>query len=99
MNKILDIEIEKDIVELAKRYNLEEVILFGSRTDGTAHEKSDIDIAVKGYHSDNERFEFEEEVWKIPTLLMFDIVDLDSNMIDESLRKDIAEKGRILWKR
>lgn len=99
MNKILDIEIEKDIVELAKRYNLEEVILFGSRTDGTAHEKSDIDIAVKGYHSDNERFEFEEEVWKIPTLLMFDIVDLDSNMIDESLRKDIAEKGIILWKR
>ena len=90
MNKILDIEIEKDIVELAKRYNLEEVILFGSRTDGTAHEKSDIDIAVKGYHSDNERFEFEEEVWKIPTLLMFDIVDLDSKMIDESLRKDIA---------
>lgn len=99
MNKILDIEIEKDIVELAKRYNLEEVILFGSRSDGTAHEKSDIDIAVKGYHSDNERFEFEEEVWKIPTLLMFDIVDLDSNMIDESLRKDIAEKGIILWKR
>ena len=99
MNKILDIEIEKDIVELAKRYNLEEVILFGSRADGTAHEKSDIDIAVKGYHSDNERFEFEEEVWKIPTLLMFDIVDLDSNMIDESLRKDIAEKGIILWKR
>ena len=99
MNKILDIEIEKDIVELAKRYNLEEVILFCSRTDGTAHEKSDIDIAVKGYHSDNERFEFEEEVWKIPTLLMFDIVDLDSNMIDESLRKDIAEKGIILWKR
>ena len=99
MNKILDIEIEKDIVELAKRYNLEEVILFGSRTDGTAHEKSDIDIAVKGYHSDNERFEFEEEVWKIPTLLMFDVVDLDSNMIDESLRKDIAEKGIILWKR
>lgn len=28
MNKILDSEIEKDIVELAKRYNLEEVILF-----------------------------------------------------------------------
>lgn len=98
MNKILDSEIEKDIIKLAEKYNLEKVILFGSRSDGTAHEKSDIDIAVKGYHSDNERFEFEKEVWKIPTLLMFDIVDLDSNMIDESLRKDIAEKGIILWK-
>ena len=99
MKKMLDNEIEQELINLAEKYNLEEVILFGSRADGTAHEKSDIDIAVKGYHSDTERFDFEDDIWKIPTLLMFDIVDLDSYMVDESLRKDVAEKGIVLWKR
>lgn len=36
---------KKDIEEIAHRYDLDMVVLFGSRADGTATKKSDVDIA------------------------------------------------------
>lgn len=48
MKKMLDNEIEQEIINLAEKYNLEEVILFGSRADGTAHEKVRYRYSCKG---------------------------------------------------
>ncbi len=48
MQKI-DFESKKDVVaEIAKKYGLNFVVLFGSQAAGRVHEKSDIDIAVLG---------------------------------------------------
>jgi len=38
----------EEIVQVAKKYNLDTVILFGSRARGDSHSKSDIDLAVRG---------------------------------------------------
>lgn len=38
----------ENIAEIAKRYNLKVVALFGSQATGNLHVKSDIDIAVMG---------------------------------------------------
>ena len=37
-----------EIRELAKKYNVEQVLLFGSRSRGDYKRTSDIDLAVKG---------------------------------------------------
>ena len=66
------------------------MILFGSRAKGTETERSDIDIAVSGA----ERFdELEEAIDEIPTLLSFDVVNMDTCQ-NELLLKEIREYGR-----
>ena len=39
-------EIKKTVAEIAPKYNLKKVTLFGSRANGTATENSDIDLIV-----------------------------------------------------
>ena len=38
----------EDITVFAQKYNVDKIILFGSRAKGTHRERSDIDIAVSG---------------------------------------------------
>lgn len=64
-------EILEKIVEICKTNKVHEVILFGSRAKGTAHEKSDFDIAVSGV-TDIETLR--EQIDEIPTLYSFDVV-------------------------
>ena len=40
-------EIKKTVAEIAPKYNLKKVILFGSRANGTATENSDVDLLVE----------------------------------------------------
>lgn len=40
--------VEKEIIQLAKQYDIQKVILFGSRARGDNWERSDIDLAVSG---------------------------------------------------
>jgi len=75
-------------VALAKKYGLQQVVLFGSRARGDNKERSDIDLAVRG--GDVVRFTLDVED-EIPTLLMFDVVDLDRPVQAEllaSIRRD-----------
>ena len=68
-------EILEEIQRISRQYGAREVILFGSRAKGTETERSDIDIAVSGA----ERFdELEEAIDEIPTLLSFDVVNMDT---------------------
>lgn len=84
-----------EIKALAKKYEIESVILFGSRARGDYKRTSDIDLAVSG--GDVARFvlDVEEET---ATLLKYDIVDLDSEMQDE-LRESIRKEGKILYEK
>ena len=83
-------EIHEEIQRISRQYGAREVILFGSRAKGTETERSDMDIAVSGA----ERFdELEEAIDEIPTLLSFDVVNMDTCQ-NELLLKEIREYGR-----
>ena len=75
-------DIKDSIIELARRYGIAQVILFGSRARGDNHERSDIDLAVRG--GDVIRFSLAVDE-DVPTLLMFDVVNLDQSVQPELL--------------
>ena len=84
-----------EIIELAKKYNLDKVILFGSRARGDFQRASDIDLAVSGGNIPMFALDVEEET---STLLQFDVIDLDKDLQD-NLLKSIREEGIVLYKK
>lgn len=88
-------EVIEEIRELARKYDVTKVILFGSRSRGDFKRTSDIDIAVTGGDFARFALDVDEET---STLLEYDIVNLDSDMQDE-LRESIREEGRILYEK
>ena len=85
----------QDITVFAKKYNVDKIILFGSRAKGTHRERSDIDIAVLGGDFDGFYWDIKENAW---TLLMFDIIDL-SERISEELRQEIEKYGVTIYEK
>lgn len=83
------------IVDLAKKYGVKKVVLFGSRARGDNWERSDIDLAVSG--GDRTMFSLDvDDPEIVPTLLMFDVVDLDSGC-NEELLSEIRRDGVVLY--
>ncbi len=85
----------QDIVKAAKKYDIEKVILFGSRARGDNRERSDIDLAVSGGNITEFTFGIEDEVW---TLLMFDVVNLD-RPVQPELLAEIDRDGVVLYEK
>lgn len=85
----------EDITVFAQKYNVDKIILFGSRAKGTHRERSDIDIAVLGGDFDGFYWDIKENAW---TLLMFDIIDL-SERISEELRQEIEKYGVTIYEK
>ncbi|MCD8250253.1 MAG: nucleotidyltransferase domain-containing protein, partial [Lachnospiraceae bacterium] len=88
-------QILEQAVALCRRHDASEAILFGSRAKGTARERSDIDLAVRGV------LDFaglEEEMEQIPTLYTIDLVDLDHCM-NTLLKEDIEQYGRKIYEK
>lgn len=83
-------KILEEIIQICEKNQVKEVILFGSRAKGTAHERSDFDIAVSGV---NDIEDLKEQIEEIPTLYSFDIVDLEE-CTNQLLKEDIARYGR-----
>ena len=88
-------EVIEEIRNLAQKYDIEKVILFGSRARGDFRRTSDIDIAVTGGDFATFALDVDEET---STLLEYDIVNLDRDMQDE-LRESIEKEGRILYEK
>ena len=86
-------QVINEICELAQKYNVEQVLLFGSRSRGDYKRTSDIDLAVRGGDIDRFVLDVEEET---TTLLEYDIVDMSREMQDE-LRQSIMREGKILY--
>jgi len=63
------------------------IFLFGSRAEGTAHERSDIDIGIEGPGPvPREALSLiQEELEEAPTLFTVDVVDF--NRVSEKFRK------------
>ncbi len=83
------------ITELAKKYGINRVILFGSRARGDNRDRSDIDLAVSG--GNITEFALDAEDY-IDTLLMFDIVNLDKYVSPELLA-EIERDGVVLYEK
>ncbi len=95
LNTGIKTKVIDEIISFAEKYNICQVILFGSRARGDFKRTSDIDIAVSG--GDFERFALNVDE-ETSTLLEFDIVDLDREM-QEALRESIQKEGRILYEK
>ena len=83
-------EILERVIHICKYHKIQEVILFGSWAKGTANERSDIDIAVRGVKDIEE---LREDVEEIPTLRSFDIVEIEKCK-NELLLREIEQYGR-----
>ena len=96
MNKFgLRDEIIESVTDFAKMRGIEKIILFGSRARGDHSPRSDIDIAVKGGDITNFAFDVEDET---PTLLKFDVVDLDRPVQDDLL-DSISKEGVVIYEK
>ena len=84
-----------EIRDLAEKYGLERVVLFGSRARGDYKKTSDIDLAVTGGNITLFTLVVEEET---STLLSFDVVNLDGS-VQEELRKSIEQEGRLRYEK
>jgi len=83
----------EEICDIARKYNVQKVVLFGSRARGNFKEKSDIDLAVQGGDFIRFMLDVNEET---STLLKFDIINLDEE-IQEELRDTIKKEGKIVY--
>lgn len=88
-------QVIEEICELAEKYNVRKVILFGSRARGDFKRVSDIDLAVEGGEFARFALDVEEDT---STLLEYDIVDLDRD-IQQELRESIRREGKILYEK
>lgn len=85
----------QEICELARKYDINKVILFGSRARGDYKKTSDIDLAVCGGKFSAFSLDTDEET---STLLKFDFVNLDGQVQSE-LREAIEREGRVLYEK
>lgn len=88
-------ELINEIVSFAKEYDVEKLIIFGSRARGDYKERSDIDLAIKGGDVQGFSLSVDEEA---STLLRFDILDLGSELKEELL-ESIAKEGIIIYEK
>ena len=83
------------IIKLAKDNDVRKLILFGSRARGDYKERSYIDLAFYGGNSSRFILEVDEET---PTLLQFDVLDLDKP-IQAELLESIKREGMVIYEK
>lgn len=86
-------DLQEQIIALAKTYHVKKIVLFGSRARGDCHPRSDIDLAVSGGDIIGFSTDIDEVV---PTLLMFDVVNLDGP-VQEELLESIEAEGIVIY--
>lgn len=85
----------EEIIHIAQKYQVEKVILFGSRARGDHKGRSDIDLAFCGGNSSHFILDVDE---KTSTLLEFDIVDLNKP-VKKELLESIRQEGIIIYEK
>ena len=95
MDYSLSETLKVEIIDLALQCQLDRVILFGSRSRGDNRERSDIYLAIQGGDTVAFAASADED---IPTLLMFDVVDLDKPVQSELL-EEIRKDGVVIYEK
>lgn len=90
-------EVLQKITQIAGKYKVEKLVLFGSRARGDNSLRSDYDIAVFGNGlSSTDKARFWADIEEIDTLKKIDLVFVDEPVTDELL-KNIAEEGVCIY--
>ncbi len=87
--------IVNELILLAKKYDIQKLILFGSRARCDSKLTSDVDLAVSGGDVNRFKCDIDDE---IETLLMFDIVNLDEP-VQQELLNSIESEGVIIYEK
>ena len=85
----------EEMIAFAKKYDVEKLILFGSRARGDYKRKSDIDLAFLGGKASRFCLAVSEDT---NTLLNIDVVDL-GGIVQEDLKKSIQQEGIVLYEK
>lgn len=85
----------RDIITFSKEYDIQKVVLFGSRARGTHTDRSDVDIAVSGGDFDSFYWAVKE---KVHSLLSFDIIEWDAGTSKE-LKNEIEKDGVVIYEK
>src|SRR5690554_579355 len=88
--------IVRDIQDVARRYSIKKIVLFGSRARGDHNPCSDIDLAVYAARDFDEEGLLASDIEEIDTLLKFDLVFVMDNS-DQELINDIQRDGVTLY--
>ena len=85
------------MADIAGRFGVQRLVLFGSRARGDYRRTSDIDLAVHGLDRGCE-MAFRAAMDDLPTLLKLDIVPVRENT-DAALLREMERDGVVLWSR
>ncbi len=88
-------EVETEIVRCAIKNDIKKLIVFGSRARGDFRRTSDIDLAVSGGNISEFALDIEEDV---PTLLKFDVINLDGS-VQKELIDSIRKEGIVVYEK
>lgn len=94
-NTGIRVQVVEEICELAQKYQVEKVVLFGSRARGDYKERSDIDLAFSGGEHANFILDVDELT---STLLQYDIVNLDG-AVQKELLESIQREGILIYEK
>ena len=83
------------IRQLAAQYDIQRVLLFGSRARGDYRPRSDIDLAISGGNVAAFTLAVDEET---DTLLKYDVVNLDG-AVQPELLLEIEKDGKVLYEK
>ena len=94
-NTGIKIELIDELVHMAHKYNVNKLILFGSRARGDYHRASDIDLAVYGGNIAAFALAVEEDT---STLLRYDVIDMGRKH-PAKFEEAIARDGRVIYEK
>ena len=78
----------------ARHYQIDRIILFGSRSRGDNSPRSDIDLAV---YTSGDMFDFVDDIeCSVPTLLEFDITDMRMEL-EPDFAEQIENEGIVIY--
>jgi len=90
---------KKDLKDIANKYDLEFILMFGSQVDDLTHPESDIDIAIYSKKPISEEAKI-QLVYELGLILKNEKVDLvDIKRASPLLKKRIFENYRVLYQK
>ncbi|MGB3367692.1 MAG: nucleotidyltransferase domain-containing protein [Acidaminobacteraceae bacterium] len=87
----------EQIKEIGEKYNINKIVLFGSRARSDNNKKSDIDLAIY-YECELKKGSIFADIDDIETLLKFDIIFMNAELSYEILQ-NIEKDGVTLYEK
>lgn len=95
----IDEKILNELRRIFEKFQVQKVLLFGSRARGDYKKTSDVDLAVFSENiSDREFNLLVDEINEMDTALSFDVVHFE-NLKKEALKEKIIEDGILIYER